>query len=103
MLSRHWIVAPLACLMATLPSSARAGAAPGLILPHAKIVTVDKKSPVHQARAVRRDKILRVGGNDEVMKTKGPKTQLLDLKGKMVLPGLIDSHVHPNGACMIEF
>src|SRR5262249_30026811 len=103
MFTRHWIVGPLVYLMAALPSSARAGEDPDLILHNGKIVTVDKKFSVHQALAVREGKILRVGGNDEVMKTKGPKTQFLDLGGKTVLPGLIDSHVHPNGACMIEF
>ncbi|HEY7426971.1 MAG TPA: amidohydrolase [Gemmataceae bacterium] len=103
MLTRHCIVGILACLMAALSSSARAGEDPDLIVHNGKIVTVDKKFSIHQALAVREGKILRVGGNDEVMKTKGPKTQLLDLKGKTVLPGLIDSHVHPNGACMHEF
>jgi hypothetical protein len=89
-------------LLVLLSSLARAADA-DLILHNGKIVTVDKKFAIHEALAISDGKILRVGGNDEVMKTKGPKTQLLDLGGKMVLPGLIDSHVHPNGACTIEF
>jgi predicted amidohydrolase YtcJ len=93
----------VACLMALCLSPVRAGEDADLILHHGKIVTVDKKFSIQQALAVRDGKILRVGGNDEVLKTKGPHTQLLNLEGKMVLPGLIDSHVHPNGACMIEF
>jgi hypothetical protein len=88
--------------MALFPLSARAADA-DLILHNGKIVTVDKKFSVHQALAVRGDKILRVGSNEEVMKTKGPDTRLVDLGGEMVLPGLIDSHVHPTGACMTEF
>ena len=84
-------------------SSARAADAPDLILHHGKIVTVDKAFTIHQALAIRGDKIVGVGGNAEVLKTKGAHTQLLDLEGKTVLPGLIDSHVHPNGACMTEF
>ena len=35
--------------------------------------------------------------------SRGPNTTLVDLAGKMVLPGLIDSHTHPTDACMIEF
>jgi predicted amidohydrolase YtcJ len=84
-------------------SPGRAADEPDLILHHGKIVTVDKQFTIHQALAVRDGKILRSGSNEEILKTKGPRTQLLDLEGKMVLPGLIDSHVHPNGACMIEF
>src|SRR5262245_51805030 len=74
-----------------------------LILHNGKIVTVDKKFAIHQALAVQGDRILRVGSNDEVLKTKGPRTEMVDLQGKMVLPGLIDSHTHPTAACMTEF
>jgi predicted amidohydrolase YtcJ len=74
-----------------------------LILHHGKIVTVDKKFTIHQAIAIQGSKILRVGSDDEVLKCKGAKTEVVDLMGKTVLPGLIDSHVHPNDACMTEF
>jgi len=74
-----------------------------LILHNGKIVSVDKNFSLHQALAVQGDRILRVGTNEEVMKTRGAGTQVLDLKGKTVLPGLIDSHVHPTSASMIEF
>lgn len=103
MLTCRRILGTLACLTPFLLSSAHAGEDADLILHHGKIVTVDKTFSIHPALAVRDGKILRVGGNDDVLKTKGPRTQLVDLKGKMVLPGLIDSHVHPNGACMHEF
>ncbi len=100
---RLLIAGILACLSASLLSPVRAGDEPDLILHHGKIVTVDKQFTIQQALAVRGGKILRVGGNEEILKTKGPHTQTLDLEDKTVLPGLIDSHVHPNGACMIEF
>ena len=100
---RLLIAGILVWLSASLLSPIRAGDEPDLILHHGKIVTVDKQFTIHQALAVRSGKILRVGGNDEILKSKGPRTQTLDLEGKTVLPGLIDSHVHPNGACMIEF
>jgi predicted amidohydrolase YtcJ len=97
-----WLFATIFALVALDKSSIRA-AEPDLILHHGKIVTVDKKFTVHQAVAIQRNHILRVGSNEEVLQTKGERTQLVDLKGKTVLPGLIDSHVHPTGACMTEF
>ncbi len=49
------------------------------------------------------DLILHHGKIVTVVQTKGPQTKLIDLDGKTVLPGLIDSHVHPTGACLTEF
>jgi predicted amidohydrolase YtcJ len=103
MLTRTRITAIAVCLSVFSLSPASAGDGPDLILHRGKIVTVDKQFTIHQALAVRSGKILRVGSNEDILKTKGPETQLVDLEGKTVLPGLIDSHVHPNGACMIEF
>src|SRR5262245_2454677 len=73
------------------------------ILHNGKIVTVDKKCNVHQAIAIRGDNILQVGSDADIMKCRGADTKVTDLQGKTVLPGLIDSHVHPNDACMTEF
>jgi predicted amidohydrolase YtcJ len=78
-------------------------AEPDLILHNGKVVTVDRQFRVAEALAVEGDKITAVGANDAILKLKGPKTKALDLGGKMVLPGLIDSHTHPNGAAMHEF
>src|SRR5262245_57303293 len=77
--------------------------APDLILHHGKIATVDKAFSIAEAIALRGDAIVRVGKNDEVLATKGDSTKLVDLGGKFVLPGLIDSHTHPTGAAMHEF
>src|SRR5947209_6905196 len=85
------------------PLSPALAAEADLILHNGKVVTVDKKFSIHQAIAIAGERILLVGSNDDVLKTKGEHTRLLDLGGKTVLPGLIDSHVHPNGACMTEF
>jgi predicted amidohydrolase YtcJ len=97
-----WLLVITFILLALGESPSRAAEA-DLILHHGKIVTVDKKFTIHQALAIQGKDILRVGSNEEVLQTKGNQTQLLDLKGKMVLPGLIDSHVHPTGACLTEF
>jgi predicted amidohydrolase YtcJ len=76
---------------------------PDLILHHGKVVTVDERFSIAEAIALRGERIVAVGKNDEVLKTKGEKSQLMDLGGKMVLPGLMDSHVHPSSAAMHEF
>lgn len=74
-----------------------------LILHNGKVVTVDRDFSIGQALAVKGDRVLSVGNDADVLKTKGPTTKLIDLKGKMVLPGLIDSHTHPTSASMTEF
>jgi predicted amidohydrolase YtcJ len=74
-----------------------------LILHHGKIVTVDRDFSIRQALAVKGDRLIRVGTDEEVLTTRGPATAVFDLGGKMVLPGLIDSHTHPSDACMTEF
>ena len=74
-----------------------------LILHGGKIVTVDGQFSVQQAMAVRGDRIVKLGSNSEVLALRGDQTKVIDLAGKSVLPGLIDSHVHPTGAAMHEF
>jgi predicted amidohydrolase YtcJ len=76
---------------------------PDLILHHGKIATVDKDFTIAEAVAIRGDRIVAVGKSDELLATKGEATKLVDLEGKLVLPGLIDSHVHPSSAAMHEF
>ena len=84
-------------------SSARAADDVDLILYHGKIVTVDHEFSIRQALAVKGDRLIRVGTDAEVLAMRGQNTDLVDLAGKMVLPGLIDSHTHPTDACMTEF
>ncbi|MFC1783556.1 amidohydrolase, partial [Planctomycetota bacterium] len=55
---------------------------------------VDEGFSIAEAAAVRGDKIVFVGSNDEVKAYIGPETEVLELGGKLVLPGLIDSHGH---------
>ncbi len=77
--------------------------APDLIVHGAKIVTVDGRFRIAQAMAVRGDRIVATGTNAAVLKLRGPATRVLDLKGKTVLPGLIDSHTHALDASLFEF
>lgn len=78
-------------------------AAPVLILHHGKVVTVDAAFRIAEAVAVdEAGRIAFVGSNDEALALKDGSTQVIDLGGRTLLPGLMDSHVHP-GAAMTEF
>ena len=72
-----------------------ASAAPAdLLLINGKIVTLDAASRVEEALAIEGDHIAATGTTDELRKLAGPSTQIIDLGGRTVIPGLIDSHIH---------
>jgi predicted amidohydrolase YtcJ len=71
-----------------------AAAPADLIIRDAHIVTVDPKSSIARAAAIRNGEFIAVGSDAEVMKTAGPNTRVVDLHGKTVLPGFNDTHVH---------
>ncbi|MCH7978519.1 MAG: hypothetical protein IH935_06020, partial [Acidobacteria bacterium] len=73
---------------------------PDMILYNGKIVTMDDTSTglspgsIVEAIALRDKKIQALGTNTEMLSYAGPQTQKMDLKGRTVIPGLIDSHFH---------
>lgn len=75
---------------------------PDMIIYNGKVVTMDDVSfglntPVGrtvQAIAVREGKIQNLGTNDEILAMAGPQTQKVDVKGRMVMPGIVDTHTH---------
>lgn len=71
-----------------------------LILFDGKVYTVDANRSWAEAVAVIDGKIAYVGSSSGAKKYKGPNTRLVDLDGKMVLPGFQDAHVHPIEAGM---
>ena len=94
----------LACLLNVTAICATASAAPpDLILHHGRVVTVNPKFEIVEALSVTADRITAVGSNADIQKSAGPETKQIDLGGKMVLPGLIDSHVHAASASIYEF
>src|SRR5215470_1679968 len=68
--------------------------APDLLLSNGKIITVDDRFSIAQAIAVKGDRILAVGANSEIVPLAGPNTRRIDLRGRAVIPGLIDNHMH---------
>src|SRR5467141_1427861 len=64
------------------------------ILVNGKILTVDSPFSSREAIAIRDAKIMSVGSTVEVRKLAGPQTRVIDLQGRTVIPGLIDSHMH---------
>src|SRR5580693_8982876 len=69
-------------------------APPDLIFSNGKIITVDERFSIAQAVAIRGGRIVATGTNQEIVQLAGPNTRRIDLKGKAVIPGLIDNHMH---------
>jgi predicted amidohydrolase YtcJ len=65
-----------------------------LVLLNGKIVTMDKDNPIAEALAVKGNKILAVGNEINIKKHVSFDTQVIDLKGKLAIPGFTDSHGH---------
>lgn len=100
-MARH--VARTILFIGLLCAESSAQTVPDLILHNGEIVTVDSNFSIQQAIAIADDRIVAVGTDAELLQLRGPETGVVDLAGKTVLPGLIDSHVHPTGAATFEF
>jgi predicted amidohydrolase YtcJ len=92
----RWTLALLvaATTGASILLHAQQTAAPDTILTNGKIITVDDRFSIAQAVAVRGDRIVAVGTNQDITKLAGANTRRIDLKGKSVVPGMIDNHAH---------
>ncbi|SAK91503.1 amidohydrolase [Caballeronia ptereochthonis] len=68
--------------------------APDLILHNGRFTTLNRANPSASAVAIKDGKFVSVGDNADVMPLRGSATKVIDLKGRSVLPGLIDNHTH---------
>jgi predicted amidohydrolase YtcJ len=80
-----------------LGAATLAAQAPDLILLNGKIITLDDKHPQARALAASGGKIVAVGGDADVRRLAGPSTKVVDLKGALAVPGLIEGHGHFTG------
>lgn len=64
------------------------------IFMNAKVLTGNMQGVITEAIAIDRDLIIAVGSNEEILKTKTQHTRIIDLHGRTIIPGLIDSHIH---------
>ena len=68
---------------------------PDLILTNGRIATQDERRSFAQALAIRDGRFTAVGSNEKIMALRGTKSEIIDLGGRTVIPGLNDSHMHP--------
>ena len=85
------------------PPSAEVPAGPADTLYYnGKIITMWPERPVVESMTVASGRVLDVGTTQVVGRKTGPRTRQVNLGGRTVVPGLIDSHVHPIGAALSE-
>jgi predicted amidohydrolase YtcJ len=85
------------CLIAATTAMAQQA---DTILVNGKVLAVDAAFSTHEALAVRDGRIIAVGRSADVAKLAGPSTRRIDLGGRTVIPGLIDSHMHATRAAL---
>jgi predicted amidohydrolase YtcJ len=90
MSARRWIVSLCAAVASLLPAML----ASDVVLVHGHIYTGNPKAPWAQALAVSGMRIDAVGTDQEILNRKQPQTEVIDLQGRTVIPGISDSHVH---------
>ncbi len=77
-----------------------------MVLYNGHVLTMDQDQPpfnVTQAVALQDGRILAVGEDDRILRMAGPDTVRVDLDGKAVLPGIVDTHSHPNSYALRHY
>jgi predicted amidohydrolase YtcJ len=82
------------CGSCVQPPPAAAATHADVLLTHARFVTLDPARPEARALAIRDGRVLATGSEDELAALVDAHTQVLDLRGALAVPGLIDSHAH---------
>src|SRR5215470_17415688 len=94
MTNRLVLIAALTVAAGVAPARAQAPAAADTILVNGKIITLDDTSSIVQAVAIRDGKVLAIGANADIRQRADARTTIVDLGGRTVVPGLMDSHIH---------
>jgi predicted amidohydrolase YtcJ len=93
MTNRLVLIAGLAAALGIVPAHAQAPPA-DTVLVNGKVITLDDASSIVQAVAIRDAKVLAVGTNADIRQRADAHTNVIDLGGRTVVPGLMDSHIH---------
>ena len=104
-ISRGWIALLCASASLAIPTLVTAGEPEQTqILYNAQVFTAEYDHPYAEAVAIRGDRILAVGSLEAVEQAAGPSARKIDLKGKFLMPGMIDAHAHPifGGVTLIQ-
>ena len=94
---RTWTPLAIATLLAIAGASMLVKAqqqTADIVLTGGKVITVDEKFSIAQAVAIRGDRIVAVGTNQQINALAGPNTRRIDLRGRALMPGFIDNHAH---------
>ena len=85
---------PIANQSLIIPEDMHSAVAPDLILANGRVITADANNRTFEAVAVKTGRILAVGNSRDMLDLRGARTEVIDLKGRTVIPGLTDPHVH---------
>lgn len=96
----RWRLAGVLAVVFVAGAAAAFAQAPDTILINGKILTVDRQFSTRSALAVREGKVVALGADADVRRLAGPSTRTIDLQGRTVIPGLIDSHLHATRAAL---
>ena len=102
---RGWAIASLATICCSAcPAVAADGTPTTTLFHHAQVFTAEPDHPYAEAVAIRGDRILAVGALAQVEQAAGPQARRVDLKGRFLMPGMLDAHAHPidGGFTLIE-
>jgi predicted amidohydrolase YtcJ len=87
----------IAVLSVAIVAMGNGQGAPDLILQNGKIITLDKRTPAAEAIAIIGDRIVALGSSADLSRSAGPNTHVLDLQGRLAIPGFIEGHAHFSG------
>ena len=95
-MNKNWgrVAAIVVWIAPVADGAARAATPPDLILAHGTVITVDSRDSIAQAVAIRDGRILAVGSDATILALQGAQTRIIDLHGRTLTPGLIDTHAH---------
>ncbi|SHJ89746.1 hypothetical protein SAMN02745194_03670 [Roseomonas rosea] len=87
-------LAALAFTLSSRSSAMAANTAPDMIIQNGRITSLDRSNPAPEAVAITGGRFSAVGDASAILPTAGPETRVIDLRGRRLIPGLFDNHLH---------